>query len=110
MSRSKRARAKTRRHAAAPAPSPAPKPEEPSRVADAKRRASVVKIGTGAFAAVSLVGWIGLARVTYAGHSKHRADPLAIPPTLYDVVRQNLLQAGIVAPAVAPPDATTASS
>ena len=112
MSRLKRARAKARRHAVTPAPRPKPAPEEPgsSRVGDARHRAMVVKVGTGAFAAVSLVGWMGLARVTYAGHSKHPARPLAIPPPLYEVVRNNLLQAGIVAPATAPPDATTSTS
>jgi hypothetical protein len=53
---------------------------------------------------------MGLARVNYPGHTKHRAEPLAIPPDLYAVVRRNLLQAGIVAPATAPPDASTSSS
>lgn len=53
---------------------------------------------------------MGLARVTYAGHPKHRVQPLAIPQPMYEVVRQNLLQAGILAPATAPPDATTSSS
>jgi hypothetical protein len=53
---------------------------------------------------------MALARVTYAGHPKHAVKPLAIPPALYNVVRQNLLQAGILAPATAPPDATTSTS
>jgi hypothetical protein len=53
---------------------------------------------------------MALARVTYAGHPKHAVKPLAIPPPLYNVVRQNLLQAGILAPATAPPDATTSTS
>jgi hypothetical protein len=61
-------------------------------------------------AVVSVGGWMGLARVTYAGHQKHAARPLAIPAPLYKVVRQNLLQAGIVAPATAPPDAATSTS
>ena len=51
-----------------------------------------------------------LARVTYAGHPKHPVRALAIPQPLYQVVRRNLLQAGIVAPATAPPDATTSTS
>ena len=36
--------------------------------------------------------------------------PLGIPQPMYEVVRRNLLQAGIVAPATAPPDATTSTS
>jgi hypothetical protein len=53
---------------------------------------------------------MALARVTYAGHSKARVEPLSIPQPLYEVVRRNLLQAGILAPATAPPDATTSTS
>jgi len=52
---------------------------------------------------------MALARVTYAGHSK-RSGSLAIPQPLYQAVRQNLLQAGVLAPATAPPDASTNSS
>jgi hypothetical protein len=51
-----------------------------------------------------------LARVTYAGHTKHQVRPLSIPQPLYQVVRRNLLTAGIIAPASAPPDATTSTS
>jgi hypothetical protein len=112
MSRSKRARAKARKR---PAAQPA-KPQqlraepEPGRLDQARRRGTVVKFGTGAFAVVSIGGWMGLARVNYPGHHKHPTKPLTIPPRLYAVVRQNLLQAGIVAPATAPPDASTSTS
>jgi hypothetical protein len=53
---------------------------------------------------------MGLARVSYAGHTRHAIKDLSIPQPLYEVVRRNLLQAGILAPATAPPDATTATS
>ena len=53
---------------------------------------------------------MGLARVTYAGHSKHAIKTLAIPQPLYEVVRKNLLAAGVLAPATAPPDAATSTS
>ena len=53
---------------------------------------------------------MGLARVTYAGHSKHAIKTLAIPQPLYEVVRRNLLAAGVLAPATAPPDAATSTS
>jgi hypothetical protein len=53
---------------------------------------------------------MGLSRITYAGHAKRPARPLSIPQPLYRVVRQNLLQAGILAPATAPPDVATSTS
>ena len=61
-------------------------------------------------AAIGFGLWMLLARVTYAGHVKHPVRALSIPQPLYQVVRRNLLQAGIVAPATAPPDATTSTS
>jgi hypothetical protein len=68
------------------------------------------KIGIGAAATVGVAAAMGLARVTYAGHTKHPVKTLAIPQPLYEVVRKNLLAAGILAPASAPPDATTSTS
>jgi len=53
---------------------------------------------------------MGLARVTYAGHTKHAVKVLSIPQPLYEVVRRNLLAGGVLAPATAPPDATTSTS
>ena len=80
------------------------------RVDAAWRRARVTKTWIAALGVLGFGAWMGLARVTYAGHPKHAVRPLAIPPPLYEVVRRNLLQAGIVAPATAPPDATTSTS
>ena len=51
-----------------------------------------------------------LARTTYAGHSKAPSRPLSVPNSFYTVVRENLLQAGILAPAQAPAAAQTSSS
>jgi len=113
MSRSKRARAKKRQLAAArsvPQSSKAAAVADSSRVAPARRRASVAKVGIGVAALVSVGVSAALARVTYAGHVKHPVQSLSIPRPLYRVVRQNLLQAGILAPATAPPDATTSTS
>jgi hypothetical protein len=107
MSRSKRARAKNRRRAANPQPA---QPVEVSRLADARRRAGTVKLGIAAVAVVSAGASMALARATYAGHAKHPTRALSIPQPLYRVVRQNLLQAGILAPATAPPDAATSTS
>jgi len=113
MSRSKRARAKKRQLAATRLAPQAPDTAagaDPSRLAPARRRASVAKVGIGLAALVSVGVSAALARVTYAGHTKHPVRSLAIPPPLYRVVRRNLLQAGILAPATAPPDATTSTS
>lgn len=109
MSRSKRARAKTRKRTTAPAPARTAVAES-SRLAPARRRAQLAKIGIGAAAVASVGSSMALARVTYAGHAKHPVQALSIPQPLYRVVRQNLLQAGILAPATAPPDATTSTS
>jgi hypothetical protein len=115
MSRSKRARAKGRKRAVATAaqqparPEAAVDPESP-RLAPARRRAHTAKLGIGAAAMISVGASMGLARITYAGHPKHPLRALSIPQPLYRVVRQNLLQAGILAPATAPPDATTSTS
>lgn len=112
MSRSKRVRARaarTRKRAAAPA-LPQRADTEPSRLAPARRRARSAKLGIAAAAVVSVGVSMALARVTYAGHAKHPVRVLSIPQPLYRVVRQNLLQAGILAPAIAPPDAATSTS
>lgn len=115
MSRSNRARLKQSKRADALPVHKSPAPQarnnaQPARLAAPRRRAQTAKIGLGAAAVISLGTWMGLARVTYAGHSKHPVRTLSIPQPLYLVVRENLLQAGILAPATAPPDATTSSS
>jgi hypothetical protein len=81
-----------------------------SRKAVARQRARTAKAAVAAAAVVCVVVAMVLARVTYAGHAKHPARALAIPQPLYRVVRQNLLQAGILAPATAPPDIATSTS
>ena len=50
------------------------------------------------------------ARHSYAGHPKRPARALAAPERFVSIVRRDLLQAGVVAPANAPPGATTAVS
>jgi hypothetical protein len=48
--------------------------------------------------------------MNYAGHAKQPVGSLSIPQPLYEVVRRNLLQGGVLAPATAPPDAATTTS
>ena len=115
MSRSKQARVKERTRTSAQPARELGTPDaradtDASRLAPARRRAHVAKVGIGAVALVSVGGSMMLARVTYAGHTKHPVRALSIPQPLYVVVRQNLLQAGILAPATAPPDIATSTS
>jgi hypothetical protein len=53
---------------------------------------------------------MGLARMNFAGHRKQGVTPLAPPARLVEVVRQNQLSAGILAPAQAPPGIASAPS
>ena len=76
----------------------------------ARRRAAGAKKAVAALAIVGFGAAMVLARVSYAGHPKKPARPLAAPPRFVKIVRENLLQAGMVAPAQAPPDANTSSS
>jgi hypothetical protein len=92
--------------AATPPTSPAPKP----RIKAARLRVRFAKVGVVGVAIVGFAGAVTLSRVSYAGHAKKPLRPLAAPPRYVQIVRQNLLQAGIVAPAQAPPGAATASS
>jgi hypothetical protein len=79
-------------------------------LASARRRAAAAKgllaaLGTCAFVVAML-----FARHSYAGHPKQPASALAASPRFVRIVRRNLLQAGVVAPAQAPPGAATAVS
>jgi hypothetical protein len=46
---------------------------------------------------------MSFARNAYAGHAKAPVVPLAAPGRYERIVKKNLLQAGVVAPAQAPP-------
>lgn len=84
--------------------------ESGSRFAPVRRRAAQAKFVLAGAALVSFGAGVALTRLSYAGHSKHPLRPLAAPPGFVRIVRQNLLQAGIVAPAQAPPGASTSVS
>ena len=114
MSHAKRQRKKKHLAAHTQAAPPPPRRRDPrkqeSRHAEARRRASLAKVGVGLAIPAVFGGSIALARATYAGHPKHPSKPLAVPKSFYSVIRENLLQNGILAPAEAPPDAQTSSS
>jgi hypothetical protein len=83
---------------------------EAARLSAVRPRVRRAKIAVGAAGTVAFGVALILARVNYAGHSKQPERPLLSPQPLYDVVKQNLLQAGIAMPATEPPEATTHSS
>ena len=80
------------------------------RIDAARRRAAAAKVGVAGVALVGFAAALGLSRLYYAGHPKAPLQPLTAPPHYVAIVRQNLLQAGIVAATQAPPGAATASS
>lgn len=84
--------------------------ENGSRLAPLRRRAARVKLGLVTVALVVFGVGLAATRASYAGHSKRPLRALAAPPGFVRVVRQNLLQAGIIAPAQAPPGASTSVS
>ena len=112
MSRAKKKRARERRLAAAADSARVPEPAAPARprIDAARRRAELAKAVVVSVAVVGFGAAVALSRLSYAGHSKRPLQPLAAPPRYVQIVRQNLLQAGIVAPTEAPPGAETASS
>ena len=81
-----------------------------SRLAPVRRRVGLARaalaIGGAALFGVSMA----LARSHFPGHHKTQVTPLAPPGSLVSVVRQNQLQAGILAPAQAPPGIGSAPS
>jgi hypothetical protein len=92
-----------------------PKPKEDAaerarQLAAAKRRAIAAKSLATAVAAILFGVGMSAARAAYAGHSKEPTTPLAAPPRYVKVVQRNLLQAGVVGPAQAPPGAASAAS
>lgn len=81
-----------------------------SRFAPARRRVTLAKAGLAAVGALAFASSAALARLSYAGHHKRRPRPLSAPPAFVQIVHENLLEAGLMAPAEAPPGAETATS
>jgi hypothetical protein len=79
-------------------------------LAAARRRANATKVGFVTAVTVLFVAGMSLARNAYSGHAKAPIVPLATPGRYERIVKKNLLQAGVVAPAQAPPGAASAPS
>jgi hypothetical protein len=85
-------------------------PRAKPRTEAARRRIAAAKLGISGVALLGFAAAFGFARVSYAGHTKKPLRPLSAPPRYVAIVRQNLLQAGVVAPTQAPAGAATSTS
>jgi len=83
---------------------------EESRLGRARRRAAGAKLGLVAASVVVFAAGVAATRATVAGHARHPIRPLAAPPRFVRTVRQDALQAGILAPPAASPGVATAQS
>jgi hypothetical protein len=86
------------------------KRKQDPRIQAAWRRASMAKRVLSLVSVMAFGSVMGLSRSTFAGHPKQALRPLSAPSQFVDIVRKNLLQAGLVAPANAPPGAATSVS
>jgi hypothetical protein len=84
--------------------------ERTAELRSARRRAVAAKTCLATLGAVTFGAAMVFAQHSYAGHAKEPATALEAPPRFVKVVKEDLLQAGVVGPAQAPPDAATAAS
>jgi hypothetical protein len=95
---------------------PNPASDSARRVADrprirrARRRAAVAKAAVLLAGAAGFAVAIDLARASHPAHAKGKPRSLSAPGRFVEIVRRNRLEAGIAAPAEAPPDAATSVS
>jgi hypothetical protein len=101
VSHSKSARGSNRREGSA---------ERAAELRSARRRAVGAKACLATLGAVTFGAAMVFAQHSYAGHAKEPATALEAPPRFIKVVKEDLLQAGVVGPAQAPPEAATAAS
>ena len=99
-----------RRRSPVPAERAARQPRAERNLSAARLRAHKVKVAFVVSAAAIFVAAMIFARISYAGHSKHRSSTLNAPKRFLHVVAADRLQAGVVAPPQAPPSATSAPS
>jgi len=81
-----------------------------SRIEQARARARGAKLAVGALATLVFGAAFVGAKAHAPGHAKHRALPLAAPPSFERAVRQSALGGGQIAPPVQPPPVATSTS
>jgi hypothetical protein len=84
--------------------------ERAAQLDAARRRAIGAKAVLVAAGAMVFGAAMVFSQRSYAGHPKEPPTALEAPPKFVRIVKQDLLQAGVVAPAQAPPGAATAVS
>jgi len=81
-----------------------------SRIESARARARGAKLALGVAATLVLgVAFVG-AKAHAAGHTKHRAKPLAAPRAFELAVRRSVFAGGQIAPPEQPPPVVTSTS
>jgi hypothetical protein len=81
-----------------------------TRIAAARRRAGTAKLVLGGIAVLAFVASAGLSRAAYPGHHKKGATALSPPKRFVQIVRENQLESGILAPTQADPSVATAQT
>ena len=81
-----------------------------TRITAARHRATVAKVALAGIGVAAFVASAALARVAYPGHHKKAASALSPPQRFVQIVRQNQLESGILAPTQADPSVATATS
>lgn len=82
----------------------------PTRIGAARRRATVAKVVLAGTGVLVFGASAALARVAYPGHHKKATRALSPPQRFVQIVRENQLESGILAPTQADPSAATATS
>jgi hypothetical protein len=81
-----------------------------TRITAARRRATTAKVALAGVGVVAFVASAALARVAYPGHHQRGATALSPPKRFVQIVRENQLESGILAPTQADPSVATATS
>jgi len=83
---------------------------ERSRIDIGRQRAASAKLALGVGAVVAFVVGIGLVRGTASGHAKAAPQPLRVPASFAQALRQQSSQPGVISPPQAPPQTSTTTS
>lgn len=81
-----------------------------ARMASARRRAHRAKVALTAAGLGCFALGMTLVQGNVSGHTRRQARPLAAPKRFQKAVRRDALDGGLLAPAQAPPGATTSVS
>jgi hypothetical protein len=84
--------------------------QDSARLAAARRRAHLAKLGMGAAALACFGLGMTLVKANVSGHSRRPTRALDAPRRFQAIVRENALQGGLLAPAQADPGAVTSQS